>query len=189
MAQRSTAARAKGRVTATRADVVAAGMRVLDRVGMDALSMRAVAADLGVGVSTLCWHVRDKRDLLALIVEASLVDLRLAESGSWEERLIALLRDSRRILRARPALVTAIWTAGWALGPQTLRLANALSGLVGESGIAQREVRDAYFALVSLLFGFVSTEAMSPSTRADSAAMDRRFDYAIEQFIRGLRSR
>jgi len=211
MAHRSTAARAKGRVTATRTDVVAAATRVLDRMGLDALSMRAVAAELGVGVSTLYWHVRDKRELLTLIVEESLRDLRAPESGPWDARLAAFLRDSRRILRARPALVSAIWTAGWALGPQTLRIANVLIGLIGESGIPAREVRDAYFALVSLLFGFVSTEAMSPNTQAfdqsvddatrnafpalarfrpsaESAAMDRRFDYAIGRFIQGLRA-
>jgi len=185
MARRSTAARAKGRVTATRDDVVAAGIRVLDRVGTAALSMRAVAAELGVGVSSLYWHVRNKRELLTLIVEDSLRDLRAPEAGSWDSRLSAFLRDSRRVLRARPALVPAIWTAGWALGPQTLRIANALIGLVAESGVPKPEVRDAYFALVSLLFGFVSTEAMSHP----SAAMDRRFDYAIDAFIRGLRAR
>jgi len=212
MVQRSVSARAKGRLTATRADVIAAGIAVLDRVGMAALSMRAVAAELGVGVSTLYWHVRHKRELLTLIVEESLRELEAPGTGSWKARLTVFLRDCRRVLRARPALVPAIWTAGWALGPQTLRIANVLIGIIGESGIPQREVRDAYFALVALLFGFVSTEAMSPNTQAfdktvdeatreafpalarfrpsaESAAMNRRFDYAIDCFISGLEMR
>jgi TetR/AcrR family transcriptional regulator, tetracycline repressor protein len=185
MPQRSQAARAKGRSTATRDDVVAAGARALDRTGIDALSMRAVAAELGVAVSALYWHVRDKRELLSLIVEASLRELRTPEVGAWDARLAELLRASRRALRARPALVPAIWAAGWALGPETQRIANALTGLVAESGMPQREVRDAYFALVSLLLGFVQSESNSPTTQA----MDRRFDYAIDAFIRGMRTR
>lgn len=210
MVHRSSSARAKGRVTVNREDVIAAATRVVDRGGIDALSMRAVATALGVGVATLYWHVRDKRELLMLVVEDSVRSVRVAATGPWQERLADLLRQGRAVLRARPALVPAMWTSGWALGDETLRLANDMVGLIAESGTPDHEVADTYFALVSFLFGFVATESMSPNTpsfpetvtdskrleayphlarhapAADTAGMDRRFEQGVRQFIRSL---
>ena len=54
----------------TLADVVAAGMRVLDAQGLEGCSMRRVAAELGVQPSALYHHVPDKQTLLALVAEA-----------------------------------------------------------------------------------------------------------------------
>ena len=53
----------------TLADVVAAGMRVLDAQGLEGCSMRRVAAELGVQPSALYHHVPDKQTLLALMAD------------------------------------------------------------------------------------------------------------------------
>jgi AcrR family transcriptional regulator len=51
------------------ADVVAAGLRVLDAQGLENCSMRRVAAELGVQPSALYHHVPDKQTLLALMAD------------------------------------------------------------------------------------------------------------------------
>ena len=53
-------------------EVVDAALRLIDRVGLDALTMRALAGELGVGPMTLYRHVADKRALLALIPDVVL---------------------------------------------------------------------------------------------------------------------
>ncbi|QZY50933.1 TetR/AcrR family transcriptional regulator [Leucobacter tenebrionis] len=53
----------------TLADVVAAGLRVLDAQGLEGCSMRRVAAELGVQPSALYHHVPDKQTLLALMAD------------------------------------------------------------------------------------------------------------------------
>ncbi|WP_375424129.1 TetR/AcrR family transcriptional regulator C-terminal domain-containing protein [uncultured Friedmanniella sp.] len=47
----------------TRADLVRAGLEVLDAHGIEGLTVRAVAARLGVQAPALYWHVRNKQDL------------------------------------------------------------------------------------------------------------------------------
>ena len=58
---------APARTPLSRERVVEAAFTVLDRQGLDGLSMRQVAAELGVAVSALYAHVSSKDDLLELM--------------------------------------------------------------------------------------------------------------------------
>lgn len=53
----------------TQDDVVRAAVELLDEGGLPALTLRAVAARLGVRAPTLYWHVRNKRHLLDLVCD------------------------------------------------------------------------------------------------------------------------
>lgn len=205
--RKSESARAKGRESLTRADVIAAGAKLLDAEGVDGVSMRKLATALGTGVATLYWHVHDKDELLGAILEDAMRDVRVPAAGRWDQRLLELLRSGRRQLRAKPALIQVIWRSGWQLGPETLRVVDAMIGLIGESPTPDDEVADAYYALTTFLFGFVAAEATSPGTAryrggkgaaafanlaryrpaADAAGMDRRFEAGIERFVASLR--
>jgi TetR/AcrR family tetracycline transcriptional repressor len=57
-------------VALTRDEVVRTAVRLLDEVGLDGLTLRRLAGELGVSAPTLYWHVRDKRALLDLMAEA-----------------------------------------------------------------------------------------------------------------------
>jgi TetR/AcrR family transcriptional regulator, tetracycline repressor protein len=56
-------------VALTRDDVVRAAVRLLQEAGLDALTLRRLAGELGVSAPTLYWHVKDKRALLDLVAE------------------------------------------------------------------------------------------------------------------------
>ncbi|MBO0702658.1 MAG: TetR/AcrR family transcriptional regulator C-terminal domain-containing protein [Candidatus Dormibacteraeota bacterium] len=88
-----------GRVPLTRESIVDAALTVLDRDGMDALSMRRVADLLGTGPASLYWHVRNKEELLQLLFERLTADLPLPppEPARWREQL----RDLARAMRAQ----------------------------------------------------------------------------------------
>lgn len=58
----------------TRDDVVRAAVILLDEVGLDGLTLRRLAAELGVSAPTLYWHVRHKRELLDLMAEAIIAE-------------------------------------------------------------------------------------------------------------------
>jgi TetR/AcrR family transcriptional regulator, tetracycline repressor protein len=216
--RRSDSARAKGRVTLTRADVIRAGAQLLDTHGVEQLSMRKLAKSLGTGPATLYWHVHDKDELLQLILDDTLRGVVIPEEGSWDERLVAAFVVCYEALRPRPALVDVLWGAAWELGPETLRIADGLIALVAESGLPAEEVSDAYFALITLLFGFVTGAGNSPGNpsysefRALAAheppgnserfpnlarfgpdarleTMDRKLRYALDRFISGIKLR
>jgi AcrR family transcriptional regulator len=52
----------------SRADILAAARRLIDREGWETLSVRRLASELGIGATTLYHHVRDKDDLLLLLL-------------------------------------------------------------------------------------------------------------------------
>ncbi|MGH8869700.1 MAG: TetR/AcrR family transcriptional regulator C-terminal domain-containing protein [Actinomycetes bacterium] len=54
----------------SRDQVVATAMALLDEVGLEGLTLRRLAQELGVRAPTLYWHVRDKRELLDLMAAA-----------------------------------------------------------------------------------------------------------------------
>ena len=65
----------------TRDDIVAAGLALLDEGGLEGLTLRRLAGRLGIRAPTLYWHVRDKRELLDLMVSV-IMDEALAD---WRE--------------------------------------------------------------------------------------------------------
>lgn len=197
----------------TRDEVVAVGARLLEEEGVEGLSMRRLAAALGTGQATLYWHVRDKDELLALILEETSCSVTIPSGGGWDERLAALLHEARKALLPRPALIGVLWGASWnELGSETLRVADAMVGLVAESGLPEGEVADAYFAVLVFLYGFVWGETVSAGNRAygdegttpdparypnlarygpgaDPGGMDRRFCSGVSSIVGGIRAR
>jgi len=83
------------RTPITRDAIVDAALRVLDREGMDGLSMRQVAVELGTGAASLYWHVRNKEHLLQLLFERATEDVVLPEPdpSRWQEQVKQLGRD------------------------------------------------------------------------------------------------
>src|SRR5262245_36462195 len=51
----------------TRDDVIQTAIQLLQKVGLDGLTLRRLATELGISAPTLYWHVKDKRELLDLM--------------------------------------------------------------------------------------------------------------------------
>lgn len=214
--RRSESAGAKGRIQLSRADVLSAATDLLDAEGADNFTMRRLAAILGTGPATLYWHVRDKDELLQLILEDTVRSVEIPTNGSWRERLIGLLVGFRSAVLPRPALVALIWRAQWNLGPAVLRLADAAVGLLAESGLPAEEVPDAYFVVITYALGLTYSESLIapvdpfnetttdegdgigwssalqyPSLaryrpNADPKRMEARFVYGLQQLLEGV---
>jgi AcrR family transcriptional regulator len=88
------------------AAIAAAALAVLDRGGLDALTMRAVAAELRMGTMSLYRYVDDRGQLERLVVEHVLapVDLDLP-AGPWIERITVVAERVRAAVGAHPAVV------------------------------------------------------------------------------------
>ena len=80
-----------------------AGVRFVDREGLDALSMRKLGADLGVEAMSLYNHVPNKDALLDGMVEVLLGELEVPTGqDGWEDRVREAYRGFRRLARRHP---------------------------------------------------------------------------------------
>ncbi|TDC96604.1 TetR/AcrR family transcriptional regulator [Actinomadura sp. 7K507] len=74
----------------SRAQILEAARRIIDREGWEKLTVRRLASELGIGPTTLYHHVRDKEDLLVLVLNDYLGRLERPELPSDpRERIIA----------------------------------------------------------------------------------------------------
>ncbi|MFF0625584.1 TetR/AcrR family transcriptional regulator [Streptomyces sp. NPDC004296] len=161
----------------TREEITAAAVALADAEGLDAVTMRAVAARVGAGVMSLYSYAPDKETLLELMVDQVGGELLPPAplGGDWRADLKALARDQRALMLRHPWLPAALTTHRTALGPNTLAmLEHALTALrpLPLDGAAKLEV-------FSLLTGFVASHVSHELTRAAAAdAPERAADEA-----------
>ena len=131
----------------SKADVLAAALRLLDEVGLPDLTMRKLAALLDVQPSALYWHYANKQSLLAEVSNTIVGFAKPVIAGnSWQEttKLEALsLRDALLAFRDGAEVVSSTLALG--LGADT-----ALERLEKSIAIADREL--AHAAAESILF-------------------------------------
>lgn len=108
-------------------------LRIVDADGLDGLSMRRLAAELGVRAPSLYGHVASKDDLLHAVANEVMdaVDVSAFESGDWRDGLRVWARSYRAALARHPNLVPFL-AYGPARREASLRAADAVhGGLVG----------------------------------------------------------
>jgi AcrR family transcriptional regulator len=94
--------------------VLGAALEIVETEGADRLTVRGLAAKLGVAVTAIYWHVGDKEALLDGVVGlviAQLGEVRVAGRGP-EARLVSIGRSLRRTLLERADLVALVHRQG-----------------------------------------------------------------------------
>ncbi|MFD7897203.1 TetR/AcrR family transcriptional regulator [Streptomyces sp. NPDC059743] len=106
----------------SRADIAAAAVRVADAGGIDAVTMRHVAAELGCGTMSLYNYVPRKEDLYELMADrvAGEYDLPEKPSGDWRADLTALAHRARAMMRAHPWMAR-LMSAVYGFSPNAMR--------------------------------------------------------------------
>ena len=127
--------------------VVAAALGVLRRDGHAALSMRRVAAELGVAPNALYSHVDGKAALAAAVLDAVLGEVALPRRGTWRARLERQLAATRCALQPHPELV-ALVLGRPATGPHARRLRAAALAELRRGGVAEARAEVAVEALL-----------------------------------------
>jgi AcrR family transcriptional regulator len=89
--------------------IVAAALAIIDADGMEALSMRRLAAELGVQGPSLYHHFAGKKEMLGAIVDQiySEIDLDRVD-GTWEQALTSYSKQLRAVLMAHPHAVESV---------------------------------------------------------------------------------
>jgi TetR/AcrR family tetracycline transcriptional repressor len=169
----------------TRQRVVAEALAVIAQDGAQALTMRSLAARLGVVPGALYHHVRNKEQLQDLLLDGVLaeVDVHLDPSLGWPEQLKLLTHRLHAVLERHPG-VAAILKTRDPLGPHSLALAEAFLAPLQAAGFADREAGLAFFLLVDYTIGFAVS---SPATSVNEQRVrDPAIRTQLHQFFRSL---
>ncbi|WP_454720853.1 MULTISPECIES: TetR/AcrR family transcriptional regulator [Cupriavidus] len=146
----------------TREKIVAAALEQIDRNGVMAFSLRDVARSLGVYPAALYWHVATRDDLLASVVEATMVDV-APEPGelAWQDWLRELFVRCRDVMRRHPniaQLVGAQLVANASLSPT---LIDRILSVLRAAGCPDDRMLEMYNVVVSAMVGFPTLEYAS----------------------------
>jgi AcrR family transcriptional regulator len=129
----------KTRPPLSRDAIVDVALRIVDRDGVDGLSMRRVAQDLDTGASSLYAHVANKEELLELMVDkvTGEVPVPEPEPERWQEQVKQMARDSLRALAAHADLARALM-ANIPVGPNALRVSDGMLAIMIAGGLPPR---------------------------------------------------
>lgn len=142
--------------------MVSAGLALIDDVGLDAFSMRALARRLEVDPMTLYWHVENRSQLLRAVAEEALASVQLPPpSLPWPDWLRAMAHAYREAAH-RHSRCAPLFGASLAPAAGNLRLVEDLVAVLEDAGFAGPDLRDAYNAIVGSVVGWVSVELSAP---------------------------
>ncbi|WP_433323057.1 TetR/AcrR family transcriptional regulator C-terminal domain-containing protein [Spirillospora sp. CA-294931] len=145
------------------AEVVAhAALRLLDGTGLDGLTMRLVADELGVRAPTLYWHVKNKRELLdamaAIIFVEAMETLEAPRPGTpWQEWLAGSARRLRRTMLGHRDGARVL-AGTYVMNPTLVRTLELTLRTLQDAGFPPREAAHAYAVLYHYTVGYTIEE-------------------------------
>jgi AcrR family transcriptional regulator len=154
----------------SRAEITAVALGIADREGLDAVSMRRVAAELGTGAASLYRYVETRDDLLDLMTDATGAEVSpAAPTGDWLADLVALGEQVRAGLRRHRWLASLVMTRS-VIGPNGIAtLQHVLTVLRPHpAGLAAKF--EAFAMLNGVTAAFVLQEQADPALQERNAA-------------------
>jgi AcrR family transcriptional regulator len=148
-----------------------AALAVIDRQGLAALTMRAVAGELGMSTMGLYRYVTDREQLESLVVDLVLTPVDATPPrGSWQRRITVLVDRIRAAVSAHPAVVPLLLTSrhrstalvGWG---------ETILGILTDAGLTGKPRVIAFRALVSYVIGALQSEHLGPLSGPGTAAL------------------
>ncbi|MGD9739580.1 MAG: TetR/AcrR family transcriptional regulator [Bauldia sp.] len=128
--------------------IVRTAMAIADAEGLEALSMRKVAAVLGYTPMSLYRYVPSKGELIDLMLEAVMGDATdLSEvKGGWREKLRASAVGDWDLYHQHPWMLQISWVRP-PLGPRMLAAVNSVLAVTAEAGFSMRDGAQVLFTL------------------------------------------
>jgi AcrR family transcriptional regulator len=181
---------APARVPLSRERVLDAAIALADRDGIESLTMRKLARELGVEAMSLYNHVANKGDLVDGIVDLVIAEIELPSAAvDWDAAIRTCAISAHELLLRHP------WACRLAMSPTTTRVARNprlrymewLLGRLREGGLSPELTYHAYHAVDSHIFGFTLWQ-LEHSAGARALTGDRDFADIAAPFIAELRA-
>jgi AcrR family transcriptional regulator len=165
--------------------IVERSIAIADAEGMAAVSMRRVAAELASGTASLYRYVRNRDELVELMVDAVWVEERPERSGDWRRDLTSIARSQRDTLLRHPWL-SAELTARPSFGPNLLRRSDAAlaaaAALTPDATLASQVVA----TVLAYVRGAVAVEIAEEQARRRTGLTKEQWQHSVGPYIRGI---
>lgn len=170
MAENPTARRRGRPPSTTRQAIVDRARLILDADGLDGLTMRRLARELGVSPMGLYGHVADKDELLVLVLDAEVADVTAPPPhADPRTRVMEQLVFIRGILDAHPWVLEVI-TPGDRFAPRIIPVVDVLASGLIDCGLGAEAAAHAYRTLWHALLGELTVRHAAARRAADPTA-------------------
>lgn len=145
-----------------------AAIRVADRGGVEAITMRRVAQELGVEAMSLYHHVPNKDAILDGVVDEVFAAIKLPSAGcdDWRDAIRVRASSARAVL-SQHSWALGLMDSRRNPGPATLRHHDAVLGVLREAGFTLPMAAHAVSLIDSYIGGYVLQEANLPGKTPD----------------------
>ncbi len=145
----------------TRAAVAERALRLADAEGLEAVTIRRLAQELGVTPMALYWHFKNKDELLLGITDHALSAVKATRDphDPWQRQLRAMVEALVGVMRAHPCLPALLQVVDKQQATSFARATNDALALLGQAGFG---VRDSYWVASYLLQGAIGLVAGEP---------------------------
>lgn len=154
----------------SRSTILATGLRIVDRDGIEGLTMRRLAAELDVNPMSIYHHLPGKAAVVSGLVAEVFSQMRIAapaDGASWQDRLKEAAHAYRRALRAHPNLALQIVSDTAAVADELTVVGEPFYAALEQAGLPPRSIVEAVDTMVDFIHGFMLGEAGSPSGTFD----------------------
>src|SRR5439155_11105879 len=147
-------ARSRPRVRLSTERVFRAAIPIADKRGIEALTMRNLAEELGVEAMTLYYYVAKKDEIVNGILDLVVDEIDVPSSGGdWKTALRRSAISAHEVLLRHPWACSLMMSPA-RIGPARLRYMESLLGRLREAGFSANMTHHAYHALDSHILGF-----------------------------------
>ncbi|QFU88003.1 TetR/AcrR family transcriptional regulator [Amycolatopsis sp. YIM 10] len=154
--------------TYSRAQIADTAVRLADADGIEALSMRKVAAELGTGAMTIYRYVPNKEELLELMIDQCFAGAELPpRTGSWRADISELMRGHRATLLRHPWL-SRMTVSRSSAGPNMLRRMEFGMSILDGLGLGTGQVLETFLVLAAWVSGSTDAELAEREARRRS---------------------
>ena len=181
---------------------MAAAVELLDADGLEALSMRTLAARMDTKATSLYRHVANKDELIELVVDEVYGEMEVAASGPWRSSVADAARSLRAMVLRHPWVASVLGQVGLAeLGPNLSDRSARLLALFTDGGFPGEEADLAMKTVLGYVVGMTVSEAayvqllvrtgqdeeeLTAHGVTSKALRDKTFEYGLERVLKGL---
>ncbi|CAH2404613.1 TetR/AcrR family transcriptional regulator [Mesorhizobium escarrei] len=147
----------------TRQRILEAALATVEREGLERLSMRRLATELGVDPMSIYHHIPDKQRIIAGVVELVFAGMqrRCERNAPWVERVLDWAHGYHDLTRSHPYIVLPIVKDPDAVAIAMLAVSEPLYEAFQDAGLTDKSIATAADTLVDFLNGFALGEPSS----------------------------